>query len=328
MKKILSKCIIDINIRNLYEKYDILENTSENHKYWYSMYKNMYGGKSSRQRILENTQYFVRYTLSKEALYRYNLFMYEIVDQLHDKFEDIFCVCSPNYEAVLDIYMDLTDISLPTERMHEPVDDDDEDTFIDINPDRLQFITNENKNMIYIEEVFIPHIESQSLFGIPNIKDYFIDKKNDQFVIYTKGNNFSSLLGCPYLCSSDTVSNNMWNINETLGIEATREFLIDEFMNIVSADGTFINSCHIELLVDIMTFYGSITSISRYGMKTDQFGALAKASFEESLDNFLKAGFFAELETTRDVSASIICGKRPNVGTGLCKVLLDVFKMI
>ena len=136
------------------------------------------------------------------------------------------------------------------------------------------------------------------------------------------------LLGCPHLCSKHTISNNMWNIYETLGIESTREFLIDEFMNIVSADGTFINSCHIELLVDIMTFSGSITSISRYGMKNDQFGPLAKASFEESLDNFLKAGFFAELETTKDVSASIICGKRPNIGTGLCKTLLDIFKMI
>lgn len=63
-------------------------------------------------------------------------------------------------------------------------------------------------------------------------------------------------------------------------------------------------------------------------MKNDQFGALAKASFEESLDNFLKAGFFSETETTQDVSASIICGKRPNIGTGLCDVLLDIFNII
>jgi DNA-directed RNA polymerase II subunit RPB1 len=63
-------------------------------------------------------------------------------------------------------------------------------------------------------------------------------------------------------------------------------------------------------------------------MRNDQFGPLAKASFEESLDNFLKAGFFSEKETTKDVSASIICGKRPNVGTGLCSLLLDVSKMI
>ena len=302
-------------------------NEKKNHPYWYDMYKHLYK-KECKQNILENTKYFVRYLLSKEALYKYNLYMFEIVDRLHEKFDDICCICSPNYEAVLDIYMDLTDISLPTERMHEVIDDDDDDTSIDINPDRLQFLTDENKDMIYIEEVFIPHIESQSLFGIPNIKDYFIEKKENQFIIHTKGNNFPMLLSSPYLCSRYTISNNMWNIYETLGIEATREFLIDEFMNIVSADGTFINSCHIELLVDIMTFSGSITSISRYGMKNDQFGALAKASFEESLDNFLKAGFFAELETTRDVSASIICGKRPNVGTGLCKILLDIFKMI
>jgi DNA-directed RNA polymerase II subunit RPB1 len=327
MKKILSKQIIDIKIRDLYTYYDICINEKENYPYWYDMYKNIYK-QNGREKIFENTKYFVRYTLSNEALYRYNLYMYEIVDQLHAKFDDICCICSPNYEGILDIYMDLTDISLPTERTHEIIDDDDENTSIDINPDRLLFLTDENKDLIYIEEVFIPHIETQSLFGIPNIKDYFIEKKGNQFMIHTKGNNFAMLLSCPYLCSRNTISNNMWNINETLGIEATREFLIDEFMNIVSADGTFINSCHIELLVDIMTFSGTITSISRYGMKNDTFGALAKASFEESLDNFLKAGFFSELETTKDVSASIICGKRPNVGTGLCKILLDIFKMI
>jgi DNA-directed RNA polymerase beta' subunit len=161
------------------------------------------------------------------------------------------------------------------------------------------------------------------LFGITNIKDFFIEKKNDEYILHTKGNNYIHLMGNENIVSQKTISNNMWNIYSILGIEATRQFLIDEFHRIVSSDGAYINICHVELLVDIMTFSGTIISISRYGMKNGQFGALARASFEESLDNFLKAAFFSDKEATNDVSASIICGKRPQIGTGLCQLLLD-----
>jgi hypothetical protein len=95
-------------------------------------------------------------------------------------------------------------------------------------------------------------------------------------------------------------------------------------MNVVSSDGTYINVCHVMLLVDIMTFSGTISSVSRYGIKRAQAGPLAKASFEESLDNFLKAGVFGDVETTNGVSASIMCGKRSKIGTGLCDLLYHI----
>ena len=116
----------------------------------------------------------------------------------------------------------------------------------------------------------------------------------------------------------------MWDIYETLGIEATREFLIEEFMFVVSSDGTYINDRHIKLLVDTMTVAGTIWPISRYGMKREQTGPLAKASFEECLDNLLKAGANNEVETTQGVSASIICGKRSKIGTGMFGVRVNM----
>ena len=59
-------------------------------------------------------------------------------------------------------------------------------------------------------------------------------------------------------------------------------------------------------------------------MKKNQCGPLAKASFEECLDNFLKAGVFGETESTKGVSASIMCGKRSQIGTGLSDIIMDV----
>ena len=108
-----------------------------------------------------------------------------------------------------------------------------------------------------------------------------------------------------------------------LGVEATRKFLLEELKSIVSSDGTFINPCHLLLLVNIMTFHGQIQSVSRYGVKKETDSVLAKATFEETLDHFSKAAFFAENETIRSVSSSIMCGKRTKIGSGMNDVIVD-----
>jgi DNA-directed RNA polymerase beta' subunit len=115
----------------------------------------------------------------------------------------------------------------------------------------------------------------------------------------------------------------MWDIYHVMGIEATREFLMEEFTSIVSSDGTFLNPVHILLLVDIMTHHGTINSVSRYGLKKEQVGVLSRSSFEESLDHFCNAAFYAEKEPVKAVSAAIMCGKRSKIGSGLCSLLMD-----
>ena len=88
-----------------------------------------------------------------------------------------------------------------------------------------------------------------------------------------------------------------------------------------------INSCHACLLVDRMTYSGNIASITRYTMKKDESGPFGKASFEETMDNFLNAAVKGEVEPTEGVSAAIICGKRANIGTGMVDVKIDISKL-
>lgn len=346
LKQELSPKMIETYLTDLYTKYEVLENQPSNHGFWYSTYGHVYGKyDKARYALLTKGSHFIRYEMSKDALYRFDLHMFKIMHRLYELYEDILCIISPNHVGILDVFVDPEHIVLPTEEeilcgeaeegAVEGLGGEEEESVdgknVRMNFDRFRFLTEENKFLVYLEDVVVPNLQSHRLFGIPNVKDYFIERLascNNEYILHTQGNNYSKLLTCPWIDASRTISNNMWNIYECLGIEATREFLIQEFTQIVSSDGTFINDCHIALLVDIMTFSGTIISISRYGMKNDQFGALAKASFEESLDNFLKAGFFSERETTKDVSASIICGKRPNIGTGLCDVLLDMDKML
>ena len=99
--------------------------------------------------------------------------------------------------------------------------------------------------------------------------------------------------------------------------------LIEEFMSIMEG----INTCHAMILVDRMTHNGTISSITRYTMKKEESGPMGKASFEETMDNFLNAAAEGDKEPTEGVSASIICGKRASIGTGMIKMSIDIEKL-
>ena len=188
---------------------------------------------------------------------------------------------------------------------------------------KIMYITQENIIKIYLEEVVIPVLNDIYICGTKGITDIYYKKIDDNWTIETDGTNLSEVLALDNVDVYNTISDDMWEILNCFGIEAAREFLIDEFMNVVSSDGTYINERHVTVLVDIMTSSGTINSVSRYGMKKGEMGALAKASFEESIDNFLKAGAFGEIESTNGVSASIMVGKRSKVGTGICDLVMD-----
>ena len=118
--------------------------------------------------------------------------------------------------------------------------------------------------------------------------------------------------------------NNMWEIYNTLGIEAVRQFLINEFNEIITSGGINVDKVHLELLADSMTYTGNITSVSRYGIGRNETGPLTKASFEQSLDNMLIAAYKSETEHITSVSSSVILGQCSKIGSGM----IDLYNKI
>jgi DNA-directed RNA polymerase II subunit RPB1 len=205
-------------------------------------------------------------------------------------------------------------LPIPSFRRHNEYKED----VVPIDVDRL----------IHMEDKVYPALSAIRICGISGIKDIFFEKRKDEWIITTEGSNLYKLFSYPMIDKTKSMSNDMWEIYQIFGIEATRQFLIEEYMDIVSSDGTFVNSSNVELLVDVMVYTGSIISISRYGQKKVGCGPMAKASFEESLENFWKAGVNGEKENANGVSASIMLGKMPNIGTGVFDLIIDVQKLI
>jgi DNA-directed RNA polymerase II subunit RPB1 len=69
-------------------------------------------------------------------------------------------------------------------------------------------------------------------------------------------------------------------------------------------------------------------SIFRHGINNDDIGPIAKASFEETPEMFLKAARHAELDTMRGISANVMCGQEGLYGTASFQVVLDINEMI
>lgn len=73
-------------------------------------------------------------------------------------------------------------------------------------------------------------------------------------------------------------------MGRVLGIEAARSSMLNEIRNVLFFDGGYINYRHMSILVDVMTFRGSLTAVSRHGINKGEQGPLLRASFEETVD--------------------------------------------
>ena len=71
-----------------------------------------------------------------------------------------------------------------------------------------------------------------------------------------------------------------------------------------------------------------MVSIFRHGINNDDIGPIAKASFEETPEMFLKAARHGELDMMHGVSANIMCGQEGSFGTSAFQVYLDPEEML
>ena len=135
--------------------------------------------------------------------------------------------------------------------------------------------------------------------------------------------NLEDILTHPCINPYETTSNNIWEVYRCLGIEAARTMLYNEISNVFEMSGAYVNSRHISLLVDIMTNKGTLMSVDRHGINKSDRGPLAKCSFEETPDIIAKAAIFGEVDKIKSVSANIMVGQEPPIGTGSIDVLFD-----
>ncbi len=143
-------------------------------------------------------------------------------------------------------------------------------------------------------------------------------------VVDTLGTNLSELglIACVDWANSTT--NNLHEVMETLGIEATLHVLFHEVRMTITGDGSYVDSRHMLQIAASMTTHGWLKAISRHGMNKPGSGTgpLVRCSFEETSDVLMDAALFGEIDDSRGVTSSIINGDMARIGSGAFDVLM------
>ena len=284
---------------------------------------------SELQEEVEKSKWIIRMEMDPEVMLEKNITMDDINFTLNSVYQDeITCVYSDFNSDKLIFRIRMNNILKQNASKNSALKKGK------VNPldqsDQIYILKNFQDQLL--QNIVLRGIKKINKVILRKIKDNMVEKsgsyvKQEIWVLDTIGTNLLDVLGLDYIDSSRTISNDIIEIFNVLGIEAARKTIYNELADVIEFDGTYLNFHHMALLCDRMTANYKLVSIFRHGINNDNIGPIAKASFEETPEMFLKAARHAELDTMRGVSANVMCGQEGFVGTSAFQVVLDIKEM-
>jgi len=268
----------------------------------------------------QKSKWIIRMELDKESMLDKNITMDDINFAIGNSFnEEVQCVYSDYNSDKLIFRLRLNNMLTNKKKLSQvnPLDQTDE----------IYLLKNFQDNLLNnVVMSGIKNISKVVLRKIANniVKDDGKYIKKESWVLDTVGTNLSDVLSLDYIDVNRTTSNDIQEIYRTFGIEAARNAIFQELTEVIEFDSTYINYHHLSMLCDRMCYRSKMISIFRHGINNDDIGPLAKASFEETPEMFLKAARHAELDPMRGVSANVMCGQQGYFGTSSFQVLADI----
>ena len=269
----------------------------------------------------EKSKWIIRIVLNAEEMLDKNITMDDISFALENSYHDeLSCIYSDYNSDKLIFRLRLNNILQKKKLTINSLDQSDEIYLLKNFQDQLleNLVLRGIKNISKV----IPRKISDN---IKNVDGNYL--KKDIWVLDTVGTNLMELLANDQIDSTRTFTNDIQEIYRVLGIEAMRQAIFNELSEVIEFDSTYINYHHLSLLADRMTASDHPISIFRHGINNDDIGPLAKASFEETPEMFLKAARHAELDNMRGISGNVMCGQEGYFGTNSFKILLNINKL-
>ena len=267
----------------------------------------------------KKSRWILRLELNKEALLDKNITMDDIYFALENSYkENVSCIYSDmnSDELIMRIRLDKS----LTNRKSKSLDQADE----------IYQLKNIQENIL--NNTILRGIKGIQKVIIRKVPNRVINKNGNYvsepgWVLDTIGTNLMGVLGLDSIDITRTFSNNIKELYRTFGVEAARRAIFNELTEVLEFDGTYINYHHLGLLCDRMTSGKKLCSIFRHGINNDDIGPIAKASFEETPEMFLRAAKHAELDEMRGISANVMCGQKGYYGTSAFEILLNMNKI-
>jgi DNA-directed RNA polymerase subunit A' len=160
--------------------------------------------------------------------------------------------------------------------------------------------------------------------GIKGINQILVVKREENYVILTSGTNLKEIFSMKGVDKDRTITNDLHEIDQVLGVEAARAAVIREITRTLSAQGLDIDMRHLKLVADAMTSTGALHGSTRMGMISQKSSVLARASFETPIKHFVNATLKMTKDELNSVIENIILNQPVPVGTGLPGLLVEV----
>jgi DNA-directed RNA polymerase II subunit RPB1 len=269
------------------------------------------------------SQWILRMEIDPEIMLEKNITMDDISFTLNNCYQqEITCVYSDYNSDKLIFRIRMTEIKESASSIRAKKQTLDQS-------DNIYILKNFQEQLL--QNVIIRGVSGINKVLLRKIKDNVFERngkfeKQDTWVLDTVGTNLLEVLSLDIIDPCRTISNDIDEVYQVLGIEAARQTILNELVEVVSFGGVNINYHNYSVLCDRMTFTSRMISISRFGINTDDIGPIAKASFEETPEMFLKAARHGELDIMRGISANVMCGQEGYFGTSLFQVVLDIDK--
>jgi DNA-directed RNA polymerase III subunit RPC1 len=106
--------------------------------------------------------------------------------------------------------------------------------------------------------------------GIPSVNRAVINETDKDgkptYNLLVEGYGLQDVMGSPGIDGHHTWTNHILEVESVLGVEAARSQVASEISYIMGAYGIGIDSRHLLLLSDVMTFKGEVLGITRFGV--------------------------------------------------------------
>jgi len=157
-------------------------------------------------------------------------------------------------------------------------------------------------------------VHLKGIKGISLVSSIF---NGTEFVILCIGANLKDAFKVEGIDITRTFTNDIFMMAEVLGIEAARQSIMNEAINVIKQQGLDIDIRHIMLLADAMTNSGKIKGITRAGITAEKESVLARASFETPLKHIVNASLIGEEDNLNSVIENVMVNQAVPLGTGL-----------
>jgi DNA-directed RNA polymerase subunit A" len=160
------------------------------------------------------------------------------------------------------------------------------------------------------------------LRGVEGINRVVVKMEGSEYVVYTEGSNLADILALPEVDKTRTVTNDIREIEEVLGVEAARNSIINEAVKTLEEQGLDVDIRHIMLVADMMTNDGEVRQIGRHGVSGGKASVLARASFEVTTKHLLDACIRGESDRLDGIIENVIAGQPIPLGTGSVELVM------